>query len=177
MFCICFVKTNSEKSISDSIIKMLSKVYNIFVIDKELSFQKGIGEPLVFFDSRFIKEITSEKILIVFDEGSELSLPDISFENAAAIVNSADRNLISQLAKYDIPVIACGDSQKDTFTFSSITEDEAVVSLQRTITSFLGKVIEPFEIPVKLYEKDNVFCALCYVAILTIFDDNERNSL
>ena len=81
------------------------------------------------------------------------------------------------LRQKNIPLITCGPSQKDTFTYSSCTDDNIVVSLQRSIKTLSNKSIEPFEILVKHDNQYDIYSSLAYMAIRTEFDDFENNYL
>ncbi len=171
LLCICFVKNVNDYSIEEALVDKLSKHYNIFQINRKNSCQKGIGDALLFFDSENSEELISESCMIVFDEGADFKIPDIKCKKIVAVVRSEDKAVISELSKFEIPVLTCGPFQKDTFTYSSVTEEKFVVSLQRAITSLSGRVIEPFEVPIEKKENESLFCVLSYAAILAQFDD------
>ena len=75
---------------------------------------------------------------------SDLQLP----KQAMVIVNAEDRSILYQLAQIGAQAITCGLSCKDTFTFSSKSEENAVVSLMRAIPNTAGRILEPMDIPV-----------------------------
>ena len=174
MLCVCFVQKD-KNSIMNSLAHKLSVYYNIFMLDRKFSYQKGSGQPLVFFNSKATCELETESCILVFDEDSKLQLPHIACKNIVAVVSSSNRSLINELSRYNMPVITCGASQKDTVTYSSFTGEKAVISLQRSIISFSGKTIEPFEISVEMDENDSIFCALAFAALLAQFDTFESS--
>lgn len=45
-----------------------------------------------------------------------------------------------------IQIITCGWEEKDTFTYSSVNEDEMILNLQRKIIALNGETISPCEI-------------------------------
>ena len=67
---------------------------------------------------------------------------------ATVIVSSEDENTLRLLARAGAQTIVCGLSSKDTVTFSSRSEDSAVVSLTRTIPGLAGEPLEPMDIPI-----------------------------
>lgn len=176
MLFICFI-SNSSNSIKSDLLEKLNSSFQIFNFDREFTYHSGFGQPLIVFNSNEINKIAIDNCILLFDENAEINIPQIKSKNTIAIVSSSSTNQINKLAKLNIPVITCGTSQKDTFTYSSNTEDEIVVSLQRTIKSLTGKTIEPFELPIKHTNNCNTYCDLAYSAILAEFDNFEKNYL
>lgn len=174
---VSFVGKSDNFSIRKTLVEKLSENFNLFFINKNYSVENGKGEPLILFSSEDFIKMKLNSCIFVFDEDTEIIIPDILCENAVAIINSSSRNQISQFVNTNISVITCGSSQKDTFTYSSYTDDKIVVSLQRSIKSISGKIIEPFELPVLNNEKNNIFSVLAYIAVLTQFDKFEKNYL
>lgn len=74
---------------------------------------------------------------------SDLQLP----RQAMVIVSAEDRPMLYQLGQIGARAITCGLSCKDTFTFSSRSEDTAVVSLMRAVPNAAGRILEPMDIP------------------------------
>lgn len=65
--------------------------------------------------------------------------------NAVCVVNSCSKNNIEYICKSGMNAVTCGLSDKDTFTISGISEEQAAVSLQRTLKTVSGKTIQPCE--------------------------------
>lgn len=80
--------------------------------------------------------------------------PDYPFtpdEHALAVVHSENREALAFAAAHHLKTLTCGLSVRDTLTLSSLTDECAMVCLQREIRPFGGGIIEPGEIPVRLY--------------------------
>lgn len=92
----------------------------------------------------------------------------------AALVNSshAPSDIFalpdSRLGKCQI--ISCGLSSADTVTFSSYTPEKAVISLQRSIKTVSGRIIEPLDIPINIASDITQFDLLALCALLLIWD-------
>ena len=65
------------------------------------------------------------------------------------------------------PTVTCGFSSKDTFTFSSKSEDSAVVSLMRTV-ALPQWAVEPMELPVAFPSGTADFFVLAAAAALIL---------
>ena len=79
------------------------------------------------------------------------------------IINSDDKTLMKKIKESNGKIITCGLSTRSTVTFSSISESESVMCVQRSIISPAGTKILPFELPFKC-------CGRCFdeVSILMI---------
>lgn len=87
-------------------------------------------------------------------------------ENADIIVSSDNKDALKKLSSEKMNVITCGGA-KDTIGYSSNSDDEIVVSVQREILSLSGKKYEPFEIPLVKLSGETEYSAMAYVGIMT----------
>ncbi|MBQ5315437.1 MAG: hypothetical protein IKL70_00945 [Oscillospiraceae bacterium] len=87
-------------------------------------------------------------------------------ENADIIVSSDNKDALKKLSSEKMNVITCGGA-KDTIGYSSNSDDEIVVSVQREILSLSGKKYEPFEIPLIKLSGETEYSAMAYVGIMT----------
>lgn len=71
-------------------------------------------------------------------------------ENFFAVADPTSEDAVRALKKSCMQAVTCGFSRRDTLTFSSFGGEEAVVSLQRALTTLDGEQLEPREIPVRL---------------------------
>ncbi len=79
------------------------------------------------------------------------------------IINSDDKSLMKKIKASKGKIITCGLSNRSTVTFSSLSEREAVMCVQRSFISSAEEKISPFELPFEL-------CGKCFdeVSILMI---------
>ena len=87
-------------------------------------------------------------------------------ENSDVIVSSDDKEALKILSSEKMNVITCGGA-KDTIGYSSNSDDEIVVSVQREIFSLNGKKYEPFEIPLIKLSGETEYSAMAYIGIMT----------
>ncbi|MCL2637466.1 MAG: hypothetical protein FWD48_03765 [Oscillospiraceae bacterium] len=93
-------------------------------------------------------------------------------EKSIVIANSENTQQLERLELLGQRVISCGKSGRDTLSYTSLTYDGIVISLNREITAFSGKKIQPLEIPVKFNTApDNVYDIIAYTALRLILDD------
>ncbi len=68
-------------------------------------------------------------------------------------------------------VITCGLSLRDSVTFSSLTDENCVISIQRSITRFDSGKTEPREIPCKIETCDDKYAVLCANLLLILLGE------
>ncbi len=131
------------------------------------NYSNGLLDIFWLDQSSFRKNVT-ETCLLILNEHIKLK-KDCSFpRNTVALVLSSDSEQVKNLSKHNVNTIVCGLSPKDTVTFSSIRETEASVSLQRSIQTLFGSIVEPFEISVKFEKNYSPSCVLLFIALLLI---------
>ena len=86
-------------------------------------------------------------------------------ETSDVIVSSDNKEALKILSYEKVNVITCGGA-KDTIGYSSNSDDEIVVSVQREILSLNGKKYEPFEIPLLKLKGETEYSAMAYVGIM-----------
>ena len=86
------------------------------------------------------------------------------------ICESSNQNALNILKHNNIPTIVCGTSNTDTITFSSITDDKALISVQRQIKTTNGRIIEPCEIAIKIAHKCSNSAVICACSVLILND-------
>jgi hypothetical protein len=123
----------------------------------------------LILDNSSMEYIQLSKGIVIFKQGisfyqSGLNLPKEFF----AIVDPENDDAVLMLKRSCMQTITCGLSQKDTFNFSSIGQEKAVVCLQRSIQNLNGEIIEPCELPIKLNSEQSKYALLSSVAVLVL---------
>lgn len=85
-----------------------------------------------------------------------------------AILDSANDAAREAVAQRRLPALTCGLSGADTFTFSSLTADSAVISLRRPIGAADGSTVDPFELPVSFFADTPPFSMLACAAVFCL---------
>ena len=88
--------------------------------------------------------------------------------NVIALANSNCPEQLAKLAEKKIRTVVCGLSSKDTVTFSSFNDSRAAVSLQRTVETPDGRVVEPMEVMLELEFSYDPLSVLFYTAVMMI---------
>ncbi|MGN1080686.1 MAG: hypothetical protein ACI4QV_01210 [Acutalibacteraceae bacterium] len=123
----------------------------------------------IIYETEKIKKISAENGVLIFKNGCKILDPLEVPDGFTAIVDSSNSDALAMLGKHNIPVITCSKSC-DTLCFSSVDKKNAMISLQREITSFSGKITEPCEIAISSVSSKDMFSPLAAAAALLLFD-------
>lgn len=125
----------------------------------------------VVYETTRLKSLSVTNCVLVFNNNESEEYPNImSSERISCIINSQNTTGLSKLVPLSLPVIVCGMSTRDSITISSLSDNYAVVSIQRELVLQSGKVLEPCDIKVMntdgIYEDD----ILTISAVMILFE-------
>lgn len=121
-----------KNSIADNII---------FINDKNIINMKNIKFDIMVIDNKLNNKIEFRKII----SGANYILLNMDIE--------IDINNINDLS---LKIITYGFNSKSTFSVSSVTENNIIICLQRTIYDIFNKKIEPQEYRLENYENIDI---------------------
>ena len=147
-------------------IENLSEHYCLTAFSDGGLFSIGQGKSLMLLSLPSLSYCRSDQCISILTPHTNLQEPLPA--GTTVIAASDDERQLKSLAKAQIPVITCGLSSKDTFTFSSKEEESAVVALMRSVKSVYGHTIEPMEVPITFPPKTDDFTLLSYMASLIL---------
>lgn len=144
----------------------LARRYCVTTVSGSSLSETGNGDPLLLLETpRLARCVCSDTLVICQPEGRmRRRVPP----GVPVIVSSDDTEQLNLLSKLKIPVFTCGLSSKDTFTFSSKSEESAVVSLMRRVTTLYGHSLDPLELPITFPSGMEDFPLLSYTASLLL---------
>ncbi len=147
----------------------LSRTYRITYVKNSSASQWGKGYELLALEfTRFeAVEIESPVFLLKKNCIPDFRLPD----NSTVIAFSENEAQIKALKNCAGHVITCGFGKTDTFSYSSLSDEEVVVSLNREITAFSGKKIQPLEIPSEIPQGTDIYSVIAFTALRILLDD------
>jgi hypothetical protein len=156
----------------------LTKSYSVTYIKNKSLVREGKGYEIVVADSTELKSLYIPECIIIMKNGG--AIPTIPLpEKSIIIVNSENTEQLLALKNSNLNVLTCGTSEKDTLCCSSFgitggggDSESVVVSLNREITAFSGRKIQPLEIPLKLDKTPkDVYYPIAFTALRLILDD------
>lgn len=161
-----FIGQNVEGNFRKTVCKILRKHIKATEISSEKIFEVSPdGDGIACIFSKDIKAIKAHNTAVFLNNC--LEKPQIVGEKYCIIdsLNSCDLEIAKSLKSQ---VITCGLCTRDTLTFSSCREENCVISLQRGIKGFYGKIIEPFELPIYCGKDDDRYGILCAHLLLIL---------
>ena len=143
MTTICIL--SEEKS--DPLLRTLQLIFHekqlLILQDGALVTQPSREEKTDFFilKSPFCRRLDLSPCLLLLHQYTG-TMPEIC-PGSIAVVNSGDQKSQRVLQDYGVHTVTCGFLSKDVFTLSGIGEDSLTISLQRSIPSVYGNILEP----------------------------------
>lgn len=122
----------------------------------------------LILDNTNIQQLHADSGVVIFrKELNNNLIPDIP-ENFIAVMESENEKAVQLVKKYALQTVTCGLSQRDTLTFSSISPEKSVISLQREICDIEGRQVLPQEISVNSQSEIEDFPFLAVGAVLLL---------
>lgn len=154
------------------LLKTLNKIlpfYHSVASDSSAGFSFPDSPDILLLNCSHIVNVSAPNSIIIFKESfsSKNKLGNIS--GCYAVAPSENNFALSVLSGKGLSSVTCGLSEKDTVTFSSFTDNSAVVSLQRELLNMFGTPIFPCDITVKFSSPPDRFSLLaaCTALLLT----------
>lgn len=125
----------------------------------------GQGQEALFLTLPTLKGCCMKNAVLILEPGMPVSgMP----EGITVIVSSEETQQLKALSTSPVQTITCGLSSKDTVTFSSNSEDTAVISLLREIERVDNLPQEPMDVPVTFPQGTDGFSLLAATAALIL---------
>ena len=145
------------------------KQFGVWYYDGITLERKGEGSPkFIVYESEQIPLISLEKGILFFKKdfcGAKVEkLPS----GMIAVFESYNAGAVQALQGTGTVAITCGSSAQDTLSAASLGEGKASVSLQRTVKSLGGDILEPSDISVSYKKKLTLYQLLAASAILLL---------
>lgn len=167
--CIATFGSKKDREIESLLLKKLSPRYCLVNLNDKGIAQIGKGYDVLLYSSDKTKEIEVDSAIVILKEDCTFC-PKIVSKNSVIIAFSENEKQISSLAKITQPTITCS-GQKSTISFSSNSDDSAVITLNRAIKSLSGRIIEPLEFPISVDGKSSLYSLMALTAVQLTLDD------
>ena len=116
----------------------LSRHFSLTACTGPRAFSAGSGRPLLLLSPPELSAADLGGGLFLARNGSQLPQNLRLPADAVVIVSSEEEEQLRQLARLRVQTVTCGLSCKDTVTFSSKSEESAVISLMRAVRGLSG---------------------------------------
>lgn len=171
MTTVLIIGDRNDTGLENLIKTTLSESYQITYVKDKSVIRLGKGYEILVIDAEYISALELTECIAVMKADGAVPIPTLP-EPGIIIANSSNTEQLNALKNAKQSVITCGGNKRDTISYTSLTNDGLVISLNREITAFSGKEIQPLEIPAKFSaEPENVYDHLAFTALRLILDD------
>ena len=166
-----FILGDKNDSSPEQLIKSeLTNNYHVFYIGDKSVFEFGKGYELLIIDAERIINAEVGRTIVMLKR--EAVLKKLCFgENATVIAFSENEKQIKCLKGASCNIITCGFQKTDTISYTSISDEKIMVSLNRELTALSGRKILPLEFPLTNMQNTDVYSLLAFTALRLLLDD------
>lgn len=161
-----------------SFIGVITNVKNIDCMLKRLELYFD-HEKLFFITEKNIHNMRNIKFETIVIDDRINNLIDLKYivSNSKYVILNADlEDSLKILENLQLMVISYGFNHKATFSISSVSENNMIICLQRTIVNIANEKIEPHEIEVEIMQNSSLH-AFMYMQILCMIYQKIETSL
>ncbi len=159
----------TDTSISDALLPALYAHGNVqYYSPQRLTRHNDETIKFLVYDCEKIPDIELDKGILLFknsfDSRGQACVPS----GFSCVPETKNLHAAAMLQGTDAAAITCGTSPKDTISIAGLDESNAALSLQRSIITVDGTVLEPHDFTVKLVSKLGPHRILAVCAVLLI---------
>jgi hypothetical protein len=161
----------------DTLVKSeISKSYGITYTENTpqgtIIERSGTGYEILIVSTEKLDSLRGfDECVVVMKMGGKLPVTVGFPEKTIFIASSDEIEQLETLRNLGKNVITCGVGKRDTVSYTSLTDNGIVVSLNREISAFSGKKISPLEFPEKRHGNFIVYDELAVIALRLVLDD------
>ena len=165
-----------DKSITSKLCRVLSDYGGVLYFSDTKAIKYGDFTNISFtvYECDNLQKIEIPDSIIIFKSKQTNEHAIKLSDNIIVITESSNKKAICAISGNNAPCISCGMSGNDSVTLSSISDTDATISIQRSITDIKGKVIYPCDITVKLKHFCDGFSLLSILCFLILSGEIEE---
>ena len=154
-----------KSAVEKEIIEILSGYGADYISDKAVS---SLGGRFTVVSEYKKTEIKFKSGIAVFIDDTDRFDNQVFPDGIIGICEDTNTAALKAFKDSGTPVISSGMGAKNTVTLSSFGDASLLASLQRTVTDFKGKEIDPAEFKIKLTKKYSAFAVMAATAVLLL---------
>ena len=148
-------------------IEIITDTKSKMQLNKSIKKEQVNNCEILYIKEKNIDNIKNIKLetLVINKKIEDMEKISKIIENTKNVIINLDFNKIEKQNKF----ISYGYNSKSDITISSIDEDEALIYIQKEITSIFGRKIEPQEVKVKLKSDINIYNIMIIIALNVLY--------
>lgn len=170
---ICGEKNDGD--ISGLVFDRLCESFCVVAFGNFRVFCKGEGYEIAVFETERLDFADIDGVIVILKSG--FVPQNIRLNNSAVVIASAESSdQLAALSSLGAAVITCGKGRKNTVSFTSRSDDGAVVAINRSLVSLSGRIIEPLEIPVSFDGDYGLYDIMALTVLELLLDDKKSKN-
>ena len=158
-----------SKSLTRAIIRACENNGGAAVVSENGIFETNENPYFIVAELQSPYEINLDSGIIVFGKAINREITIKKTGKNVAVLDTANTNALNIVQKSGITVIGCSMSGHDTISVSGLAGFPAkMISLQRTVRTLDGDIIEPHDFRVELKEEIPIYPLLAGCAVLLL---------
>jgi hypothetical protein len=166
-----------DTSISDALLPALARYGGVqYYSEKRLARLGGDTVEFFLYDCEKVPQIELDCGILLFKNSfhcpENISIPS----GFMCVLETKNLEAAAMLKDSNTSAIICGTSPKDTISIAGLDETSAVLSLQRSLITVGGDILEPHDFKVKLLTKlgPHRILAVCAVLLISGIDSSQE---
>ncbi|MBE6821501.1 MAG: hypothetical protein E7518_00090 [Ruminococcaceae bacterium] len=169
MIPIILCGKSNDTAILDALVPALSEYGNVLCFGpQKLTGNADKEADFIVFDCEKLPSIDLKTGILLFKNSFEAQGPLQVPDGFSCILDSQNLHAAAALRGSCAAAITCGTSSKDTISIAALDETSASLSLQRSILTISGTVLEPHDFTVSLRPSLGPHRVLAVCAVLLV---------
>lgn len=167
MIDIVLCGDRGDTSVSDVLISTLALYGGVRGCGPDRIFERGVAAEFFLYECENLPKIELQKGIILFKNSIRQQHAGIP-ENFLCILETKNMHAAALLKDTGSAAVTCGTSTKDTLSVAALEGSVAVLSLQRSIRTVAGEIVEPRDFSVKCSAERSPHQLLSISAVLLL---------
>lgn len=167
MIDIVLCGDRGDTSVSDALVSTLALYGGVRGCGPDRIFERGVSAEFFLYECESLPKIELQRGIILFKNSIRQQHAEIP-ENFLCILETKNTHAAALLKDTGTAAVTCGTSTKDTLSVAALDGAVAVLSLQRSIRTLAGEIVEPRDFSVKCSAERSPHQLLSVSAVLLL---------
>ncbi len=158
-----------SRSLTRAVISACKSSGGVFAIENGRIYETSDNPIFMVLSTDNISEIRCKKGIIVFGKMLNKSGCNLKIESMIPIIDTSNINAVNIVRNLKTAAVGCSMSGHDTISVSGLTGfSSKIISLQRTIKTLDGEIVEPHDFVVKPSDEIPIYPLLAGCSVLLL---------
>lgn len=158
-----------SKSLTKAVLKACSANGGVFAVFEKRIFETSVNPEFLVISEK-MSEIDCDGGIIVFGKSIDSEYKNMKIGRMISVLDTSNINALNIVHNSGSAAVGCSMSGYDTLSVSGLADFPAkkMISLQRSLRTLDGEIIEPHDFLVKLTEEIPVYPLLASCSVLLL---------